>query len=58
MPCQIGNDVARDATKHSLSYIIRAAIGEIIPSAGPISSIHYDKRGAKISVQYKGIDCK
>lgn len=54
MPCQVGNEAARDAAKHTLSYIIRAAVGEIIPAAGPILSIHYDKRGAKISVQYKG----
>ena len=58
MPCQVGNEAARDALKHTLSYIIRAAMAEIVPSAGPITSIHYDKRGAKISVQYKGDDCK
>jgi hypothetical protein len=55
---QIGNEAARDPVKHSLAYIIRAAIGEVIPSAGPITSIHYDKRGAKVSVQYAGAECE
>merc|ERR1712205_164695 len=45
---QVGNDTARDAPKHSAAFI---------PSAGDMTMVHYDKRGAKITVAYEGDDC-
>lgn len=55
--CAVGNESARDGKKHGAAHIIRAALGDIVPKSGPVLSIHYDKRGAKMAVQYDGDDC-
>lgn len=55
---QVGNEVARDALKHSAAYILRAAIAAVVPAAGPLASVHYDKRGAKLTLPYSGPDCE
>ncbi|KAJ1493975.1 hypothetical protein T484DRAFT_1928446 [Baffinella frigidus] len=57
MSCQVGNPEARDAAKHSAVFVLRSALAAVVPTAGVMVSAHYDKRGAKIAIQYAGEDC-
>jgi len=54
---QVGNPEARDAAKHSAVFVLRSALAAVVPTAGVMLSAHYDKRGAKIAIQYAGEDC-
>jgi hypothetical protein len=57
LPRQVGNPEARDAAKHSAVFVLRSALAAVVPTAGVMLSAHYDKRGAKIAIQYSGEDC-
>lgn len=57
LPGQVGNPEARDAAKHSAVFVLRSALAAVVPTAGVMVSAHYDKRGAKIAIQYAGEDC-
>jgi hypothetical protein len=53
---QVGNPDARDAAKHSAAFVVRSAVSALVPAAGVMTSAHYDKRGAKLAIQYTGED--
>jgi hypothetical protein len=57
MPCQVGNESARDGPKHTAAFVVRAAVAAFVPSAGALAGVHFDKRGAKITIAYAGEDC-
>eukprot|EP00961_Rhodomonas_salina_P024876 335115-Rhodomonas_salina.1 len=54
----VGNEAARDDKKHCAAFILRSAICEVIPSVGALLIVHYDKRGAKVTMEYAGEDCE
>ena len=51
MSCAVGNDAARDASKHTAAFIIRAAIAAVVPGTGGGR-----ERASELEFLYRGVD--